>query len=805
MKVSLSWLTDYIDIDRDIMDLADALTMAGLEVEGITDRYAYLTGVVVGRILEIKPHPHADKLVLCKVDTGEGEKSIVCGATNMKETDRVPVALPGTQLPGVGSIEAGSIRGEISEGMLCSQAELGLGSDAAGIFILPTALTPGRPLPSALNLSDPVIEFDLTPNRPDCLNVIGVAREVAAITGTPLRLPDIGLSEASVSIDGLASVTIRTPYHCPRYAARLISELQVQPSPFWLQDRLNSVGLRAINNVVDVTNFVLMEMGQPLHAFDFDRLSEGRIVVDTAREGQVFTTLDGIERKLPNEALMICDGKGPVALAGIMGGLESEIEDDTRNVLIESAYFRPTTIRRTAKSLGLSTESSYRFERGIDPKGVIRAADRAAQLICDLAGGKTAQGVIDNYPREIPDTEIELSVEAANRLLGTQFQQDTISDYLNRVELKSVRIDKDRLKVTPPSFRVDLERPQDLMEEVARLSGYNNIATTHPANRMGGGKQNRTLQIRRRVKQILSGCGFSEIITYSFIGSDACNKLLLADTDDRRQTVSILNPLTEAQDVMRTSLLPGLFGAMLQNTTQQNPNLRLYEVGKTFFDITRQPLPTEREMVSALWTGCRQERTWHAKEEKADFYDIKGVVEALADALNIGKLRFTVPTDHRYPYYQAGAVAEVSAQEKPLGVVGRIAPRVLKQFELKQDTFCFELDFGALAGLVALRSRARPISRFPSTTRDIALILDDQIQVQEILDLIEPQDHDLIENVRIFDVYKGAPVPDDKKSVALRLTYCSHERSLTDEEVNKVHETITRKILDRFKAELPSD
>ncbi len=805
MKVSLSWLTDYIDIDRDITDLADALTMAGLEVEGITDRYAYLTGVVVGRVVEITPHPHADKLVLCKVDTGDGQKSIVCGATNMKETDLVPVALPGTQLPGTGPIQAGPIRGEISEGMLCSPAELALGADASGIFILPATLTPGSPLSSALNLSDPVIEFDLTPNRPDCLNIIGVAREVAAITGNALRLPDIKLSEGSVSIDDLCSVTIRAPYHCPRYAARIVSELQVQPSPFWLQDRLNSVGLRAINNVVDVTNFVLMEMGQPLHAFDFDRLSEGRIVVDTAGKDQVFTTLDGIERKLPDEALMICDGRGPVALAGIMGGLESEIEDDTRNVLIESAYFRPTSIRRTAKRLGLSTESSYRFERGIDPQGVIRAADRAAQLICDLAGGQTARGVVDNYPREIPDTEIELSIEAANRLLGTQFQQETISDYLNRVELNSVPIDKDRLKVTPPSFRVDLERPQDLMEEVARLSGYNNIATTHPANQMVGGKQNRNLQIRRRVKQILSGCGFSEIITYSFIGSDACDKLLLADSDDRRQMVSILNPLTEAQDVMRTSLLPGLFGAMLQNTTQQNPNLRLYEVGKTFFHYTQQALPTEREMVSALWTGCRQERTWYTKEEKVDFYDIKGIVEALAGALNIGKLRFTVPAGPRYPYYQAGAVAEVSAQEKALGVVGRVAPKVLKHFELRQDTFCFELDFEALTGLVALRSRARPISRFPSTTRDIALIIDDQIQVQAVLDLIESQDLDLIENVRIFDVYKGAPVPDDKKSIALRLTYCSHERSLTDEEVNKVHETITRKILDRFKAELPSD
>lgn len=805
MKVSLSWLKDYVAVDMAVADLADALTMAGLEVETVTDRYAYLEGVIVGRISQIKPHPQADKLVLCRMDTGGEDRPVVCGARNIQEGDLVPLALPGTQLPTMGRIEVGRIRGETSEGMLCSEAELALGEDASGIFILPDGLTPGMPLVDALNLSDPVVEFDLTPNRPDCLSVIGVAREVAAIAGTPLKPPQIALAEGAASIDSLTSVTIQAPDHCPRYAARVVSGIRVQPSPFWLRDRLHSVGLRAINNVVDVTNFVLMEMGQPLHAFDFDRLSEGRIVVDTAREGDVFTTLDGIERRLSSEALMICDGKGPVALAGIMGGLESEIEDETQNVLIESAYFNPTSTRRTAKRLGLSTEASYRFERGVDPEGVIPALDRTAQLICQLTGGTLASGRIDNYPRPIPETRIQLSTAGTNRLIGTRFSQEEIASYLKQVELEADAVDEDTLEVIAPSFRVDLRRPQDLMEEVARLSGYDNVATTHPRNQVSAPKGNARLNLRRQVKQALVGSGFSEIITYSFIGSTACDKLMLEAQDHRRKTVSILNPLTETQDVMRTSLIPGLLGAMGHNTTQQNTDLRLCELGKVFFHEGDGKLPTEVEMVSGLWTGRRQEKTWHTGDEKADFFDIKGVVEMLARVLNLPEITFAVADSGKYPYYREGAVAQVFVREEPVGAVGRISPQVLKNFELRQDAFCFELDFDTLAALTENRRQAKPVSRFPSTTRDIALILDNTVQAGEVLEQVQAQGHDLINEIQIFDVYKGPPIPADKKSLALRLTYCSLERSLTDEEVNAVHEVVTGAILKHFDAELPAD
>jgi phenylalanyl-tRNA synthetase beta chain len=804
MKVSLSWLRDYVTVDRDVADVAEALTMAGLEVEALVDRYAYLDGVVVGRIVEIAPHPDADKLSLCKVDIGTETKAIVCAAANISEDDLVPVALPGVELPGIGKIEPGRIRGEVSEGMLCSEAELAIGTQTSGILLLSEGQTPGGTITKALNLSDTVIEFDLTPNRSDCLSIIGIAREVAAILETPLKHPDIRLPEGQTPIDKLASVTLEAPDYCPRYTARLVSGIKVAPSPFWLQDRLNSVGLRAINNVVDVTNFVLMEMGQPLHAFDFNRLAQGRIVVKTAREGQTFTTLDGMERKLSSEVLMICDGKEPVALAGIMGGLDSEIEDDTTQVLIESAYFNPTTTRRTAKQLGLSTESSYRFERGVDHGGVVRALDRATQLICRLAGGKLASGIIDEYPKPIPEKVIELSTNRTNRLLGTSFDRDKIASYLESVELDVKILDEDRLKVVPPTFRVDLERPQDLMEEVARLSGYNGIVTTHPVTEVLAKEQKEELQVRKQLKEVLSGCGFFENITYSFIGKDACDKLLLAGNDYRRQMISILNPLTEAQDVMRTSLLPCLLGTMLQNVTQQNKDLKIFELGKIFLKNTQEEeLPTEVEMISALWTGLRQDRAWHSKEVKTDFYDMKGVVETLFRAANIQKVRFSVPSTPKYPYLKPGRVAEVYARGELMGTVGEIIQQVLQNFDLKQAAYVFELNFDQLVRLRTCEKSAKPISRFPATSRDIALIVDNALEAQEVLHFVEAQDQELVESVKIFDIYKGLPIPDGKKSLALRFRYCSFERSLTDEEVNKVHEVVTQKVLKHFKAQLP--
>jgi len=806
MKVSLSWLKDYVTIDVDVVKLAEALTMAGLEVEALVDRYAYLDHVVVGRIVEVVPHPQGNTLSVCRVDMGTGIKPVVCGATNIKEGDLVPIALPGAQLPSGATIEAGRIRGQASEGMLCSEAELALGMDSSGILLLPDTAKPGPGVAVALGLSDTVIEFDLTPNRSDCFCIIGIAREVAAILKTPLKYPRVKLPPGETPIEELSSVTVEAPDHCPRYAARVVTNVTVGPSPFWLQDRLHSVGLRAINNVVDVTNFVLMEMGQPLHAFDFDRLAEHRIVVRTAQEGQTFTTLDGTERTLGSDMLMICDGKRPVALAGIMGGLESEIEDQTTRVLIESAYFNPITTRRTAKRLGLNTESSHRFERGVDPGGVRSALDRAAQLMVELAGGKLAEGVIDVYPRPFSERVIELSVERTNRLLGTRLSRDEVGAYLKSVELDVDPLDEDRLKVVPPTFRVDITRPEDLMEEVARLRGYDQIPTTHPVSRVVARKPDKKLQVRDRLRQLLAGCGFSEIVTYSFIGREACDHLLLHGQDPRRRMVSVLNPLTEDQTVMRASLLPGLLATMYRNSKQRNEDLRVFELGKVFlYPPAADPdqLPEEIEMISGLWTGARRVKTLHFKESKVDFYDIKGVVEAVCAGLNMTGVRFAPLTGTDFPYLRPGYAAQIQAGNERLGAVGELSGEVLKNFGLKQVAYCFDIDFDRLVDHVSEEKRAKTLSRFPATTRDMALILSNTVEAQALLDFIEGMKQSLIERVEVFDVYAGSPIPEGGKSIGLRFTYRSSERSLTDSDVNSIHETMTREVLKKFNAQLP--
>ncbi len=802
MKASLSWLKDYVTIDVDVVKLAEALTMRGLEVDALVDRYAYLDRIVVGRIVELAHHPQADKLSVCRVDVGNGIRPVVCAAMNVKEGDLVPMALPGAQLPSGDTIEAGHIRGQASEGMLCSEAELALGTDSSGILLLPDTAKPGLGIAVALGLSDTIIEFDLTPNRSDCLSIIGIAREAAAILKTPLRYPEVKLPPGEPPIEELSSVTIEAPDHCPRYAARVVTDVKVAPSSFWLQDRLHSVGLRAINNVVDVTNFVLMEMGQPLHAFDFDRLAEHRIVVRTAQEGQTFSTLDGAERALGSDMLMICDGKKPVALAGIMGGLESEIEDQTTRVLIESAYFNPITTRRTAKRLGLNTESSHRFERGVDPVSVRRALDRAAQLMLELAGGKLAEGVIDVYPLPIPERVIQLSIKRTNRLLGTRLSQDEVGAYLKSVELDAEPLDDDRLRVVPATFRVDITRPEDLMEEVARLRGYDQIPTTHPVSHVVARKPDKKLQVRDRLRQLLAGCGFSEIVTYSFIGRDACDQLLLHGQDPRCQVVSILNPLTEDQTVMRSSLVPGLLAAMYRNSKRRNENLKMFELGKVFLYSAPDQLPEEIEMTSGLWTGAREVRTWHFEESKVDFYDMKGVVEAVCAGLNITGVRFTPLTTSDFPYLRSGHAAQIQAGNERLGAVGELSGEVLRNFGLKQLAYCFDLNFDRLVNYVSEEKRAKPIPRFPATTRDMALILSNTVEAQAVLDFIEGMEQALLEGVEIFDIYAGSPIPEGRKSIGLRITYRSPERSLTDDEVNSIHETMTLEVLEKFDAQL---
>ncbi len=808
MKASLSWLKNYTDIHLDVDALADALTMAGLEVEGVEDRYDYLKTVMVGRVNAVRPHPNADRLKLCQTDIGGRELAVVCGAPNVVEGMLCACALPGTMLPDKSVVREGVIRGERSEAMLCSERELGVSNDHQGIWHLNDGLTVGASLKEALNLADPVLEIDLTPNRPDCLSMIGVAREIAAMQKKRVRFPMIKLSESSFlpdSIETLTSVTIDDPDLCPRYAARLLFDIQVGPSPFWLQDRLRSVGLNPINNVVDITNFVMLETGQPLHAFDYDRLAENRIVVRRAKPNEVFTTLDNKTHTLNDEMLLICDGEKAVAIGGVMGGLNSEIEDDTTRVLIESASFNPVSIRKTAKKLGINTDASHRFERGVDPNGQVFAANRAAQLMTRLGKGRLIKGIVDQYPAPVTSRLIRLNVEAANRRLGIDLNADQITDLLTSIEFQIKDAGKDAMKVMPPSFRVDVKRFEDLTEEIARLRGYNTIKTTFPAIPGEARKQDPSLVIRNRVKDLLNGFGFNEAISYSFIGESSWDRLRFESNDPRRNAVRVLNPISEEQSVMRTTLIPCLLEAMQYNLSQQNKNLKLFEIGSVFLrNGSDNGLPNEVEMLAGLQTGLRLERNWLAKAETCDFYDLKGVVEALFDHLGAAHVRFTAQPVEQCRYLQPGRTARILVKDEEIGQVGELHPEVRRNYDLKQTAFLFEIDVRRLRMHLPETTVFEPIPKFPATARDVTLIVGREKEAGDLLRTVVDTGEDLVENVHMLDVFTGDPIPQGQKSVSLRITYRSADRTLEDVTINRLHAKIADQLRRTFDASFPT-
>ncbi len=804
MKFSLSWLRNYISIELEASDLAEKLTMAGLEVETVADRYSYLEQVVVGRILSVNAHPNADKLKLCSVDIGDHQIPIVCGAQNITSGMLAPVALPGTLFPDGNLLEKSVIRGAASEGMLCSEGELGLGADKSGVMTIESGPIIGENLAIALNLSDKVFDVDLTPNRPDCLSILGIAREIAALYDTKINYPDTAISDSENLISDLTSITIKAPDHCPRYTARLLDNIKVGPSPFWLQDCLLSIGLRPINNIVDVTNFVLMETGQPLHAFDFDQLADNRIVVRMADNGEKFVTLDQNERKLSDDMLMICDNRRPVALAGVMGGLNSEIEASTTRVLIESAYFEPAGIRKTAKTTGLNTEASHRFERGSDPEGTVNAANRAALLMAEIGGGAIISGILDEYPRPVHATSMPLSVKDTNRLLGTGFNGDEIREMLESIEFKVKNVDDDKLMVDAPSFRVDVIRPVDLMEEVARISGYNNIPTTFPMIPAEDRHSVKKPETRDRIKSILNGFGFSESIHYSFISDRSCDRLCLESDDPRRNLVKILNPLTEDQSVMRSSLVPGLLESMHRNLSKQIGTLKLFEMGNIFISRGQDDLPDEREMLIALWTGKRFNTSLHSKDVGCDFYDLKGVVDGMFQSLQVDNVNYTRMPDDLCSYTRPGFTARILSGDDVLGLAGEVHPQVLQNYDLMQPAYILEIDLERLFSQIPDYRQSEPLPKYPAVSRDITIIVDKAVESAAILASIKDAGEELVESLSIFDVFQGEPIQPGKKSISFRIVYRSADKTLEDDRVNKLHNKITKGLLEKFKASFPA-
>ena len=801
MRVSLNWLKELIPIDRSPQELADLLTMAGLEVEAIEPIGQSLQDVIAAKILSAERHTEADKLFICRMDTGKEEVPVICSAPNLEAGAVVPMALPGTELPGGLMIEESTIRGVRSVGMLLAEDEMGLTDDHAGIMMLPSDLAPGTSVASALALEDWALEIALTPNRGDCASVMGIAREIAAVTGERLKKPEIRLQETGPPIEELARVTVEDPIGCPRYGAGMIRGIEIKPSPFWMRYRLYVAGIRSISNVVDVTNYVLLEMGQPLHAFDYDRLKENRIVVRRAGEGETFTTLDGTTHTLTKDVLMICDGQRSVAVAGIMGGLNSEIFAGSRNVLIESAFFDPITIRRGAKRLGMSTEASYRFERGIDIEGVIRALQRSLMLMAELAGGEITPGVIDVYPKPHKRPSIDLRVDKTNRFLGTSVSKEAMAGYLRALELGVQEVEENVLRVEPPGFRVDLTRDVDLMEEVARLEGFENVPVTYPPIKPSEGGDPPELRVKEKVVEIMVGLGFSEIISYSFFSPDSVELLGADEGSAIRSFVNLLNPLTTDQSVMRTSLVPGLLAAVKTNLAQGEKDLKLFEAGRIFLGRETEELPEEKPVLAAIMTGLYNPKEWYCEERAADFFDIKGALEALSKALGLKALSFksrAVP-----PWYHQELAAAVFLGDLPLGHVGQVTPEVLRNFDVEtRSLFLFELDMGIVSEKAREAKYFEPVARFPAVYRDLSLVLPRSTESAKIQDIIKREGGELVERATLFDHYEGDKMDPSEKAVAFRVCYRSKKATLDGKEINKLHEAIIEKIAKETGARL---
>jgi phenylalanyl-tRNA synthetase beta chain len=792
MRVSYNWLQEYVDCELAPAELADLLTMAGLEVEGIEEVGSELTGVVIAQISSITPHPQAERLSLCRVMVGTEAYPIVCGARNMKEGDKVALALVGAELPGGMKIQKAQIRGERSEGMLCSEAELGLSSSADVIMILPADAPVGTPLSDFLKVRDHILEVTLTPNRGDCLSMIGVAREVAALTGSRFHPPTPQLREGNTRIEDAVRVSVLDPDLCPRYSARFITGVQIAPSPFWLRNRLERAGVRSINNVVDVTNYVMLEYGQPLHAFDFDLLEGGEIVVKRATEGETFVTLDEVERILDKDTLMICDAARPVAIAGVMGGLNSEIRDNTSRVLLESAYFSPGGTRRTSKALGLQTESSYRFERGIDPEGVLDAALQATALIAQLAGGEVARGTIDCYPTPIPRPEIRLRLPKVFSLLGMPLEREEVHGILRHLHMQVKNNKGEEWVVVPPTYRGDITREIDLVEEIGRLTGYDRIPVQTPKMWVLPLRKDRQEEMEKRAKNALVALGFSEVITYSFIPPQSLETLRLSPHDPRLHPLALLNPLAEGQSVMRTILLPGLLETARYNLSYNNTNLKIFELREVYHPQKGEKLPQERRPLAGLAMGNIAEEGWNVPPQKVDFYYVKGCVEHVLTAL-----RSPAPTFSRseeIPYLHPGKGAVVTVGGVDIGTVGELHPAVAEAFELPPDVLVFEIDLPTLAERFWSEVTFAPLPRFPSVDRDVAVVVDEGTSAEELRELIQGVDNACIESVEVFDCYRGDPIPSGRKGMAFRVRYRSGERTLTDEEVNEFHQEVLKQL-----------
>lgn len=804
MLVSYNWLKELVEIDSKPEELENILTMLGIEVEGIVDFRKKYDNFVVASVKSSEKHPDADKLSICEVDSGTQVSTVVCGAPNVAAGQKVVLAKLGAIVPAAGfKIEKRKIRKVKSEGMICSQVELELGDDSSGIWVLPADAPTGKPLAEYFGLDDIIFDVSLTPNRADCLSHIGVARELAAYFGTELKKPDLQINENGGPVEQSAVVEIEDADKCPRYTARVIKGITVGESPDWLKSRLSAIGLRPINNIVDITNYVLMESGQPLHAFDYDKISGHKIIVNIANEGEKFTTLDGKERKLDSQMLMICDAKGPVAIGGVMGGENSEINESSTNVLLESAYFDASSVRRTSKKLGIQSEASYRFERGVDFENVTYALDRAAALMAEIAGGTVDSGIIDVCPKPVDRKKVKLRFERARNLIGADISDQQMKAMLESLSFSIVdELEGSALFEVPP-YRVDIEIEVDLIEEVARMHNYDNIESDYTTViNFGSEPIPEELSVpakRKQASKFLVPKGYHEIITQNML--DPASAAIFGD-----KFIKIANPLGEELSIMRPSLVPAILRTIERNIRLGKGDLKLFEIGKTFHANEEAGKSfisgiSEKEEIIIAMTGLAKPDHWSESSRKSDFYDIKGIVHELLALYRIDDKIKTKVIDNDNPVFSKNSLL-LYHKKQHVGALGEVSNDLLKKFEIEQPVFLALLDMSLLYGMSSRRAYYSPVAPYPGMTRDLAFVVDESVPAEDILKEILQNGSKYLKNVEVFDVYAGKNIDEGKKSMAYKLLFASPERTLVEKEVGQAIEKIVKAIEKKFHAVL---
>ena len=796
MKASLQWMNEYVplDLNRPAQELADELTQAGIPVEEVLSMDPGLKKIYTGKIVEITKHPDADKLQVCQVqclseDGEEITKQIVTAATNVAVGQIVPVAYHKSRLADGTEIKKGKLRGVVSEGMFCSVAEFGISSDlvrpeeAQGIYIFPEGTPIGLDIKEALMLNDTVYEFELTANRADCFSMVGLSREFGIMTNQKALFPVIMVNENGESIEGKASVAIEAHDLCTRFTSRLVTNVTIEPSPLWMQNRLRNSGIRPINNVVDVTNYVMLELGQPMHAYDYDCVADHTLIARRAKAGETLTTLDGNERELNESMLIIADTKGPIGVAGVMGGLTSEVTDKTTNVLFEAAVFNGPSIRRTSKALGMRSEASGRFERGVNHKYTAYAIDRAAQLLQQICPScKVSVGVIDVYPEPVEQRTVTFTAEQINDYLGTSIEKDRMIDILTKLEF-GITESGDTIEALVPTWRDDVTVMPDIAEEVARIVSYDNIAPTIPVAVLSSGGMTPKKALTKEVTHYLAHAGLSQIITFSFMHKDGLTNMMLPEGDSRYTAIPILNPISEEFPYMRTTLVPAVIEAAKRNIAQQNKDLWLFETANVYEPkaLPLTEVPHERPMACGIMMGKVTEAAWNQAQRDTDFYDVKGVVDGLLAKLGLTQFDIQPSSES---YYHPGVSAHYTVNGVTIANYGELHPQVVKNFDLSGKVYMFEIDLEAVLSLTVPPFRYQSFSKFPGTSRDLAIVAPVSVTSGEIVALIKEHGGEYLESVSIFDVYEGEHIEAGYRSLAYNLQFRSMEGTLNDEDID---------------------